>query len=61
MVLEPDPTRLTILGHVLFLRNHESVVSGLLEFREPIERGHTIISTLLADTFRALNIVWSTQ
>lgn len=47
---------LAILGHVMFLRDLEGVNTGLMVFWEQIEKGHTFISTLLADTFRALEI-----
>lgn len=47
---------LTVLGHVFFLRTRERMDSGL-EFPEKIENGHTFIHKLLADTFRALNVM----
>lgn len=46
-----------ILGHIVVQKDLESVVIGLLEFREKIEKGDTIVPALLADTFKALNFV----
>lgn len=48
-----------ILGHVLFPRNLERVDTRLLEFQELVENGQSLVPTLLADTFRALNIITS--
>lgn len=45
---------LTILGHVLFPRNLESIDTGLLGSLQQIEKGYTFVLVLLADIFRAL-------